>query len=259
MIGMFVSTAEAGAIRADSGFGCDTTQIVATAPRSGQESVPVDARLAFAVEGDCSPPDGYTVYLTVDDVVIERWTPAWGDQTDAGVYTLTSTTGLEEDTAYALSLEEVNGLGQLVEFGFTTGDGAVAGLTGAPVVTLHEAEFDADTSGILVSYAITPATDPDLLSMLVLNMTGAATLTHVLMPVGPQERRETVLGEAGELCIAVSEIDGLGVEVAGNTDCVTVAGSACGCRVTTPAAAGWALVLIALVGSRRRSVQQVPT
>lgn len=248
MLLSLIAIAEPIAVR-DSGavFGCTMPAIVATTPRPGQTNVPVDVSLAFAVEGDCLTPAGFVLALQ-GDAGTDELSFDWADRSDDGVFR--ASPALAADSTYKVTIGDLDGRLQQATFSFTTGTGTVAGLTGAPSVALTSAVLDRASGELVVTYVVTPATDPQLLSMLVIEATGAATFTHVLSPFGVQDRRESVAGDTGELCIAVHEIDGRGVTTEGNSACIEVETTGCGCG--SPGAPGAGLAALGLLALARR-------
>lgn len=254
---IFIAKAEPVAIRDSGGGGfdgCQQVSVVATTPRPGQTDVPPDVTLAFAVEGDCFVPEGFSYILfTGTDDVVESWDMDWADQGADGIFRITPT--LEPDTEYDVTITPTDGSIEQVIMGFTTGSGTVSGLTGAPVVSITSAVLDSWTDELTVTYVVTPATDPQLLSLLAIEATGAARFTHVLSPFGVQDRRETVTGEPGELCITAREYDGAGVVAEGNTACIEVEVTGCGCGTPSAPAAGLALLGALALARRSRTVE----
>lgn len=243
-----IASAEPLAIRDTGGeFGCSMPAVVATTPRPGQTDVPVDVSVAFAVEGDCITPAGFTLGLE-SDAGTEELTFDWADRSEDGVFR--ATPDLAEDTTYKVTIVDLDGRLRETTLSFTTGTGTVTGLTGSPSVTLSSAVLERSSGELVVTYVVTPATDPQLLSMLVIEATGAATFTHVLSPFGVQDRRESVAGDTGEICIAVHEIDGRGVTTEGNTACLEVEATGCGCG--SPGAPGAGLTALGLLALARR-------
>ncbi|MES2640697.1 MAG: Ig-like domain-containing protein [Myxococcota bacterium] len=251
----FVATTHAYTRGIVCGAGLGVTGMV---PSPGAEDVPVDLRPAITFGSTCGQPGAWSASLvgvsdgaevgvaSADDIALGQ----------THLLELFPDAPLEPDTAYTFAL--VPELGEALSFGFTTGTHTVAGLTGAPTLTLESARFTPWRGGwpstLEVTIQAAPATDPDALSVLqVKDANGDLAIDAFVAPTSGAAARLltwTDVDDPGEVCLQVRQIDGVGVATDWSApDCVKV--PPCGCSTGGAFTGGLGLLLAPLVLLRR--------
>lgn len=240
---------------------CSGLSLVDTVPSAEATGVPVDTRVALVFgEGGCVTASGWNAVLATADGVEIGWLPG-SDPDEEWLLTLARDEPLAPDTAYVVTVTAEDE--EAIVFGFTTGTGTVAGITGEPTFevtdTRWQAESDRSFDGLVsLDLAITPAADPDGLSVIQVR---APDFMHP----DPRSYRVPADGPMAitanwmsgptidEMCVQVRQIDGLGVATDWSEPvCAAVdTGPAAICGTTSGASLG-ALVLAGLAGLIRR-------
>jgi uncharacterized protein (TIGR03382 family) len=257
MLLLLLSAPTAAALVADVDS-CDLATVSATLPGVGQTNTPRDARLVALISGgSCSHPDSYDMQLLRQDdaSVVAEGSTDWADLEDGGLLVLDPEEDLEAETAYTFAITPSGGWGETTEVGFTPGYGHVEGLTGEPDLTIVDAIWGHDAETLSVEYTVTPADDPDHLSILALSSPdGEVAPWVVLAPVsGDVQARVTWSSPSlpEDVCLSVTQIDGLGAEVEGDGDCAEVTRSG-GCDTTGGVGMSVGIVVLGMVLVRGR-------
>lgn len=243
---------------------CSGLALVDSVPSAEATGVPVDTRVALVFgEGGCFTPSGWDAVLTnADGAEVGRLVHG-DDPNEEWLLALTHDAPLAPDTAHVVTVTAEDE--ETVVFGFTTGSGTVAGITGEPRFEVTETRWQEDSdrsfSGLVsLDLAITPAEDPDGLSVIQVR---APDFMH------PDPRSYRVPAEGPmtvtahwmsgpaieEMCVQVRQIDGLGIatEWSGKVCAAVDTGPRPLCGTTRPTPA-LGLVLLGALGAavRRR-------
>lgn len=222
MVSLFLAAAFAQSDEAEAmDMACMPLQILQTIPESGATNVPVDTTFAIVFDGSCGGSTNWTFQIVdpADDAVLASAPWTWNGAVPA-LATLDPDVDLPADTALELvALSEGGYYYGDSSIPFTTGSGTVQGLTGALTAEVLSATWYRDSSQAEVGVAVTPATDPDGLSLI--HVVGGNSQTFVSGNDGPVEPFVwfTQAAEPQELCVDVSQIDGAGRESEPVTAC----------------------------------------
>ncbi|MDP2313883.1 MAG: hypothetical protein Q8P41_13330 [Pseudomonadota bacterium] len=257
MLVALVLAAHAKADPVSSAKSCSPTFVVADAvPGPGAAEVPFDARPAITfVDGTCS--GGLEWAVGVARTADEADVPVTSESAlaDTHLLELFPEEPFEPDTAYTITLTPLDS-GELVELGFTTGTGEVAGLTGAPQLTPGSATFDKRAGTLTFTWTAKGAADPDGLSILQVRDANVHRSIHSFVVPGTGSMGQAVEWEDSikpdEVCAQVRQIDGTGAATEWSEPvCTDLVG---GCSTTGTNGGGVALIVAAALLSRRRSL-----
>ncbi len=257
----------------DQAMECYETWVRTIAPAHSFEGAPVDAVPLVEFEGDCGPHTWELVLKEVasGEVLVKEEVDALYGEYER-IHVVDPGVDLEAGRTYALFVRPLEEWGQAAESLFTVGEHTARGIDAAPQVDLYDAgTYDGGVYGEF-SADIFPATDPDGLSMVHLELadgSGEELARHV---VGDQEQvyvyGTTNLRELDELCVVAVQTDALGQEWESEPSCVAVLDyssggilpwdcGGMGCSTAPgsprPLLPALPLALVALVGLRRRS------
>ncbi|MES2644920.1 MAG: Ig-like domain-containing protein [Myxococcota bacterium] len=235
---------------------CNGFDVTDTVPMTGAENVPVDARPAVTFAPGCSGATDWSAVLarTEDSVGIAFATGLQDELDLSRLLEVFPEADLDPTTGYTLTLSSFEG--EAITAGFTTGTGRVAGLDGAPTVTVERTTSDRANGALTVDLLVTPAADPDGLSILQVKdgALNRGVQSFVVPPTGDMTF-PIVWGNSDqpdEVCPQVRQLDGAGVPTEWSTEaCVAVA--ACGCASTSPSAGLLGLALALALTIRRRA------
>ncbi len=225
MVSLFLAAAFAqdGSEAAD--MACMPLQISQTIPANDAVDVPVDTTFALVFDGNCGGSTAWTFQIVdpSDDAVLATTEWTW-DGAVPSLATFDPEADLPANTALVLSATGADGyyFGD-VSVAFTTGSGTVQGLTGALTAEVTSATWYRESSQAEVAVAVTPATDPDGLSLV--HIVGGNTQQFVNAADVASYTPSIFFSQAAEpdeLCVDVSQIDGAGRE----SDPVTACGAA---------------------------------
>ncbi|MDP2313882.1 MAG: hypothetical protein Q8P41_13325 [Pseudomonadota bacterium] len=222
-------------------------------PGPGAPEVPFDARPAITFDGDeCRGGLSWTPTLRRTDDETEVPLEATTDLAGTHLLELFPVGALDPDTAYTVSLTPIDS-GEVVEFGFTTGLGEVAGLAGEPQLTVDSVSF-AKRTGITLTWTAKGATDPDGLSILQIQDASAERPIHSFVVPGTGSMEQTVVwtytDRPAEVCPQVRQLDGTGLATEWTEPTCAKVG---GCSTTGESRAGVGIVAMAMLLARRRS------
>ncbi|MCB9758576.1 MAG: hypothetical protein H6739_01925 [Alphaproteobacteria bacterium] len=222
---LFAAPAHADAALVASGdmAPCMGTFVSDTRPLPESADVPVDARLVALLEdGGCPTQATFTLQLIqVDEgqeVLLDEATGRVELDPITSLLALEPSAELTPGQDYIFRILPPEGFGELVEIGFTAGDGVV---TGPPEAAPDMEEFgssylklDDGTFRVTLNASAIPAEDPDGLDLImliddsdgaVLDVAGASDI--------PFLRGERILDEApDEVCVRAVQVDGAGRE-----------------------------------------------
>jgi hypothetical protein len=195
---------------------CAPLTLTRSIPAANQTDVPVDVKPTLIFQGNCGGAHHWTFDIVDGEGVVvysQAWT--WDDSVTA-IVTITPDQDLPSNADLVLratpSTDEGD-WGELVEVPFSTGDSHVVPLSGPPSIAIDSAEWFRSTQLVEIFADITPAADPQNLSLLRVHSNGGDFITPA----------QTLTGQAfswfeedapDEVCVTVTQIDGAGVESA---------------------------------------------
>jgi hypothetical protein len=259
--------------------GCGDPEIYQTRPADSQSEVPLDARIVALVSTDCGGSSTWEVVLThtVDgekEQEVERQEIVV-DHSDPFLI-LEPAQSFEPETDHTVYFSSSRG--ESTSIAFETGTDLTAGLAGqAPTVEALYAHVypDEEDPGAYhghfhVVAVVTPAPDPDSLSMLELRSTDGETLERALAPSSGSWDVKTSISEEErpeEACLTAVQVDGTGLESdAAVNSCVDLADryqplGDVGCATGRGSSGlGYlALVFAMLLGATRRAQHPAPS
>lgn len=223
MVSLFLAAALAQDDAMEADMACMPLQILQTIPATGASDVPVDTTFQLVFDGNCGGSTAWTFTIVnpSDDTVLASADWTW----DGAVPSLASfdpEADLPANTALVLSATGADGYSYYgdVSVAFTTGAGTVQGLTGTLSAEVASATWYRDSSQAEVTVDVTPATDPDGLSLI--HIVGGNSQVFVdAATVGQSDPMIwfTQAAEPDELCVDVTQIDGAGRESEPVTAC----------------------------------------
>jgi MYXO-CTERM domain-containing protein len=250
-----LASADDGASNAGGGADCTTPTVTATVPASGQVDVPLDARMVALFDPRCGAPPALTLSLLRQDDDTPVTEARIAGPVPMSLYELFPSAELDPETTYTFRVTPESGGGDTKEIGFTTGDGHVIGLVGAPSVTVSEATWDARVHHVSVELEVTPTADPDRLSLLTLTEASGGLADLAFVPSGETTASFSEQWLASEMpdpvCFRAIQVDGTGASTSGTEDCLHPRG---GCGCATGSAGGTAAAAFGALGlvARRR-------
>lgn len=241
---------------------CMGLQVTDTQPAADAIDVPIDVRPRLQLYGDCggspdwtfevrAPGEGGAIYASLDATLDLNALPV--------VIEVVPDADLPAETdllLVATPTADPYGAGYTREFAFRTGTGVVAGVTGAPSVQVNDAWWRKSDNYLGVNGEITPAADPDALSVLRVTGPGSEFTVFAEFPTTWVSFDAPADEAPEEACITVVQIDGNGVESAPVEACspVTVddSGGCNGSSTAEPVQALLGLAGLGLLLRRRR-------
>lgn len=244
---------------------CEGPRVTGTVPSAGATAVPIDVRLAAVFDDDgCQKGAGWTLTLTrADDGTVVAESAAGEEQVVETALLELFPPVLAPTTEYVLAIaSEFDGV--VVEVGFTTGEGLVVGLDGAPVLTEAVADWQRmgpspGTGGVItLEWSAQPVADPDSLSLLQL-VDGAMERDPDTRLAGnvPASTSWQSTRRPDDVCPKVRQIDGKGVATAFSEPICVAAGRGCDTS-GRPADVGVAALLVAVLLRRSRPPTRSP-
>lgn len=244
---------------------CNGVALSDTVPAPGAEGVPLDVRIGIVFDANTCASSNFervVLKLAEDESKVATETTGLDDLDATHLAEVFPTADLLPDTAYVLELDPIEGAGELVSVGFTTGTTLVEGLTGEPTLSVQYAQYNRSRrvpSEIEMSWSVKAAQDPDTLSVLQIkdSVVDRGIQSFAVPETGATER--TLFWRDGErpdeVCPQVRQIDGTGVATEWSEPvCVNVAGGCGGCATGDGAGAGIVGMVAALgmLARRRR-------
>ncbi len=231
---------------------CLPLSIDASVPTAGAVDVPTDTVLSVGVS-TCEGGDG--VVMELRSAAGEVLRGASFDAPDAAAVYSLDPEGLAQNTDYVL-VARGETTGVEMQAPFTTGGGAVFGLSGVPEIISTDAYAEWNRVELSAGYPVVTATDPDVLSIATLHdgddVVGVAPIAvsgeqvWLGFQATPEDRPK-------EVCVVPGQVDGRGTETLGDEVCLKVTGCATVPGRTLGAAAALAGLLL---GLRRRGTRQ---
>ena len=200
---------------------CMPLQILQTVPSNGATNVPVDTTFSLVYDGSCGGATAWTFEILdpSDDSVVATQAWTWNGAVPA-LATFDPEADLPANTALVLQATGDGGYYNTLAVEFTTGSGTVQGLSGTLTAEVVSATWYRDSNQAEVITSVTPAADPDGMSLL--HIVGGNT--QVFLSAADAATVEPALwftqaAEPAELCVDVSQIDGAGRESEPVTAC----------------------------------------
>lgn len=194
---------------------CSMLGIERSLPATDATNVPIDASMLLVFDGDCGGATDWVFEISESDgTVVATMDWRWNGVVPALV-TFDPAEDLPANTALTLSAAAVEYYygTPSIEVPFTTGEGLLQPITGAPTLEITEATWFRRTEVAEVSVVATSANDPNGLSLL--RFTGEQDTT-VYIDADDADFLEPLLSwfqsrEPTELCITVEQLDANGV------------------------------------------------
>lgn len=260
MLTLALTALVAHAVPADMDVACMPLQITQTSPTANAIDVPVDANLSLLFDGDCGGSSDWLIEVVDGSgtaLVSETWT--W-DGAVPSMATIDPASDLPANAALTLRATPSDGgyWSELVEVPFTTGEAHVHGIVGLPTVAITDATWTRTAQYAETTLDITPADDPDHLSVIKVQ---SDSVIQYLPGTAPMVGQYFGWGQPlkpDQLCVTVTQIDGAGnasepVEACADPVIVHVSGGGClGGRTTPVAPMSEAFLVLGGLGLLRR-------
>lgn len=247
-------------------------------PDDGQAEVPVDMvpSAIFTGNWSCQEANDWEIELLrgedMEVIARERFSGSeiagqrWASLPHEGL--------LDPETAYTLRITEddAGAIEPLViESGFTTGSGLIAGLEGVPAFT--DVQSDYSDSAFTLEWTATPASDPDALSIIQTvsdnfrlgseeYLTPCSSIIVGTEPMLSGACMSFTGFAPGETCVSIRQIDGLAQATAWSDEtCVEVIGGCEGCQAVRLSGLGFvstASALLCILAVARRAPPPQP-